>query len=120
MAFYGEAELHALTSTVLDQVGAAADAERSSHQALALLPAQFRRNRAHALIRLALAQLHQGEPELATTTAADMLDLMREDPLPGRLRGLLGEFHRSLLTLSPNGTAAQEWADRYRAEWSRA
>ncbi|MFJ1756488.1 XRE family transcriptional regulator [Kitasatospora sp. NPDC088134] len=119
MAFYGEAELHALTSTVLDRVGSPADAERSSHRALALLGGQFRRNRAHALIRLALAQLHQGEAELATATAADMLDLMRGNPLPGRLRSLLGEFHRHLLTLSPDGTAAQEWADRYRAEWSR-
>ncbi|MFF4344296.1 XRE family transcriptional regulator [Kitasatospora sp. NPDC001540] len=119
MAFYDWGELHALSSIVLDRIGSPAEAERSSHQALALVPAQFRRNRAHAMIRLALTQLHQDEPELAAATAGAMLDLMRGDALPGRLRSLLGDFHRSLLALSPGGAAAREWADRYRAEWSR-
>ncbi|MEU6972088.1 XRE family transcriptional regulator [Kitasatospora aureofaciens] len=118
-AFYGPAELQALTSIVQDHLGDAASAEGASHQALALLPAQFRRNRGLATARLALAQLHQREMELAVHTASAAFDVMAGAPIPGRMRTLLGDFHRELLTLSTNAPAAQEWADRYRAEWSR-
>nr|WP_167544120.1 XRE family transcriptional regulator [Kitasatospora sp. SID7827] len=118
-AFYGAAELQALTSIVQDRLGDAVSAESASHQALALLPAQFRRNRALATARLALTQLHQDEVDLAVHTASSVFDVMAGDPLPGRMRTLLGDFHRELLTLSTNAPAAQEWGDRYRAEWSR-
>ncbi|MFC8450250.1 XRE family transcriptional regulator [Kitasatospora sp. NPDC057223] len=118
-AFYGPAELHALTAVVRDRLGDSDQAEGSSHQALAMLPPQFRRNRALATGRLALAQLHQGDLELSTSTAASIFDLMASGSIPGRMRTLLGDFHRDLLTLSSNAPAAREWGDRYRTEWSR-
>ncbi len=118
VAFYGPAELNALASIVHDRLGAPVEAEAASHQALAALPQQYRRNRAMATARLALAQLHQGEIDRACATTADMFALMAGHPLPGRLRVVLGDFHRDLLTLAPSALVAREWGDRYRSEWS--
>lgn len=39
-------------------------------------------------------------------------------PLPGRMRSLLGDFYRDLLTLAPSTATARAWGDRYRTEWS--
>lgn len=119
IAFYGPAELFALTAIVRDRLGDAADAEAASFRALAVLPETFRRNRALATARLSLAQLHQGDIEQATATTAKVFDEMRGAPLPGRMRSLLGEFHRDLITLAPGSAIAMDWADRYRTEWSR-
>jgi hypothetical protein len=118
-AFYGAAELTAITAIVRDRIGDSADAEAASHQALASIPEQFRRNRALATARLALAQLHQRDIDQACTTASNAFELMSGSPLPGRMRFLLGDFHRDLITLAPTAAIAQEWADRYRSEWRR-
>ncbi|MEU6227201.1 hypothetical protein [Streptomyces sp. NPDC047042] len=48
VAFYGPAELTAMTSIVRDRIGDSAQAEAASHKALASIPKQFRRNRALA------------------------------------------------------------------------
>ncbi|MEU6708626.1 helix-turn-helix domain-containing protein [Streptomyces wuyuanensis] len=119
MAFYGPAELYALGAIVRDRLGFAAEAEASSYRALAVLPEQFRRNRALATARLALAQLHQGEAEQACDTAASVFQLMAGASLPGRMRSLMGDFYRDLLTLAPDATVAREWGNRYRDQWSR-
>ncbi|MFM9633273.1 MULTISPECIES: XRE family transcriptional regulator [Streptomyces] len=118
-AFYGVAELTAITAIVRDRIGDSAEAEAASHQALASIPEQFRRNRALATARLALAQLHQRDIDQACTTASHAFELMSGSPLPGRMRFLLGDFHRDLITLAPTAAIAQEWADRYRSEWRR-
>lgn len=120
IAFYGPAELHALTAIVRDRLGDAAEAEAASHRALSVLPDPFRRNRALATARLALAQLHQGDLDQACETTDTAFQLMRGAPLPGRMRTLLGDFHRDLFTLAPSATAALDWADRYRTEWSHS
>lgn len=120
IAFYGPAELHALTAIVRDRLGDAAEAEAASHRALSVLPHPFRRNRALATSRLALAQLHQGDVDQACETTEAAFRLMSGAPLPGRMRTLLGDFHRDLFTLAPSATAAHDWADRYRTEWSRS
>ncbi|MFJ6352810.1 hypothetical protein ACIQKB_25600 [Streptomyces sp. NPDC092046] len=39
--------------------------------------------------------------------------------LPGRMRSLLGDFHSDLIRPAPGSATAPDWADRYRAEWSR-
>ena len=70
------------------------------------------------MVRLALAQLHQGDADQACDTTGDVFELMAGDPFPGRLRTMLGDFHRDLLTLAPSATMAKEWGDRYRTEWS--
>ncbi|MEV5985998.1 hypothetical protein AB0L85_13360 [Streptomyces sp. NPDC052051] len=120
VAFYGPAELHALTGIVHSRLGQPAEAEAASHRALAALPAAYQRNRAMTTVDLALAQLHQGDAEQACATTEAAFTLMSGSPLPGRLRVLLGDFYRALLTLAPSTTVAREWADRYRSEWSPA
>lgn len=120
MAFYGPAELNAMTAIVRDHIGDAAESEAASHQALSSIPSQFRRNRALATTRLALAQLHQRDVDQACYTAASVFGLMSGNPLPGRMRSLLGDYYRDLITLAPNALVTREWGDRYRLEWSRA
>lgn len=119
-AFYGPGELLALTAIVRDEVGEPVEAEAASHQALADIPQHFRRNRALATARLAMTQLHQHDVDQACATASTVFDLMDGHPIPGRMRSLLGDYYRDLISLAPEATVAREWGDRYRTEWSRA
>jgi tetratricopeptide (TPR) repeat protein len=119
-AFYGQSELDHLAAVVHYNSGSHTLAEAMAHRALARIPTAFRRNRALATAQLALAQLHQGEPEQATTTAADVFAIMDGGTLPGRMRTLIGDFHRGLFVLAPSASYARDWADRMRIEWSRA
>ncbi|MGW4288635.1 hypothetical protein ACWEIK_17065 [Streptomyces sp. NPDC004673] len=119
MAFFGPAELTAMRAIVLDRIGDSADAEAASHRALSSIPEQFRRNRALATTRLALAQLHQRDIDQACATASNVFELMAGSPIPGRMRSLLGDYYRDLITLAPRAAVAREWGDRYRTEWSR-
>ncbi|MER7582207.1 XRE family transcriptional regulator [Kitasatospora sp. NPDC097691] len=114
--FYGQAELFALSAVVHQHLDNSPESESASHRALAGIPAQFRRNRASATARLALAQLGQGELEQATATATGVYALMGTDPLPPRLRTLLGDFHRGLITLAPTSAVTREWTDRVHAQ----
>jgi tetratricopeptide (TPR) repeat protein len=120
MVFYGPAELHAMTAIVRDDVGDPVESEAASHMALNQIPAQLRRNRALATAQLALGQLHQRDIEQACATAETVFDLMAGNSLPGRMRSLIGDFYRDLLTMAPDAAVAREWGDRYRLEWSRA
>lgn len=120
VAFYGPAELLAITAIVRDEIGDASGAEAASHRALAAIPRQFRRNRALATLQLALTRLHQRDVDQACGTAERVFALMAGDPLPGRMRSCLGDFLRDLITLAPDSTTAREWEDRYRSEWSQA
>ncbi|AQS68557.1 hypothetical protein B1H29_17905 [Streptomyces pactum] len=119
IAFYGPAELMAMTAIVRDRIGDAAESEAASHKALDAIPKEFRRNRALATARLALAQLHQRDVDQACTTASTVFTLMSGHPIPGRMRSLLGDYYRDLITLAPDASIAREWGDRYRSEWSR-
>lgn len=119
-AFYGPAELTAITAIVRDRIGDSADAEAASHKALGSIPKQFRRNRALATTRLALAQLHQRDIDQGCATASSAFTLMSGSPIPGRMRLLLGDFYRDLITLAPDAAVAREWGDHFRTEWSRA
>ncbi|GAA3010974.1 hypothetical protein Sfulv_31790 [Streptomyces fulvorobeus] len=118
-AFYGPAELNHLAAIILNHNGEPAEAEAMAHRALAKMPAEFQRNRALATCQLGLAQLRQGEPQQATATAATVFTIMEGAPLPGRMRTLIGDFHRDLFRLAPSTTYARDWADRMRDEWSR-
>lgn len=120
VAFYGAAELTAITAIVRDRIGDPAGSEAASHKALGGIPKQFRRNRALAATRLALAQLHQRDIDQACATASTAFELMSGSPMPGRMRSLLGDFYRDLITLAPDASVGREWGDRYRSEWSRA
>ncbi|MFI5756423.1 XRE family transcriptional regulator [Streptomyces sp. NPDC051569] len=120
VAFYGPAELLAITAIVRDDIGDSAGAEAASHRALAAIPQQYRRNRALATLQLALTQLHQRDVDQACATAEQVFALMTGNPLPGRMRSYLGDFYRDLTTLAPDSGTAREWEDRYRSEWSQA
>ncbi|MFI8346924.1 hypothetical protein [Streptomyces sp. NPDC085596] len=120
LAFYGPAELLAITAIVRSRIGDAAEAEAASHRALAAIPQQYRRNRALATLQLALAQLHQRDIDQACATADQVFVLMHGNALPGRMRSHLGDFYRDLTTLAPDSSTAREWKDRYRSEWSHA
>lgn len=119
VTFYGPAELNAITAIVRDKTGDAPQAEAASHRALASIAPEFRRNRALATARLALAQLHQREVDQACATASTVFVMMSGAPIPGRMRSLLGDYYRDLITLAPDAAVAREWGDRYRTEWSR-
>ncbi|MCC3766883.1 helix-turn-helix transcriptional regulator [Streptomyces sp. UNOC14_S4] len=118
--FYSLSELAAITAIVRDQIGDSAAAEAASHRALSSIPDQFHRNRALATVRLALAQLHQGDIDQACTTASSVFVLMADYPIPGRIRSRLGDFYRDLITIAPATRIAQDWGDRFRSEWSRS
>ncbi|MCY0942419.1 helix-turn-helix transcriptional regulator [Streptomyces sp. H34-AA3] len=118
IGFYGPAELAALTAIVHDLLDEPARAEAASYRALAALPAEYRRNRAMTMVRLAHAQLRQGDVGQACATTGDAFELMASGPLPGRMRTQLGDFQRDLFTLAPTDRTAREWADRYRTQWS--
>lgn len=118
-SFYGPAELRAMAAVTHQLLGEPEQAEAASHQALATIPAEFRRNRALATGRLAIAQVRQAEAEQACVSAHRVFDLMAGDPLPARMRVILGDFHRSLLTVAPNAPETLEWTHRARLEWSR-
>ncbi|MBX7554954.1 hypothetical protein ABZX95_41415 [Streptomyces sp. NPDC004232] len=47
-----------------------------------------------------------------------VLQIMDGDPLPGRVRQLLGDFQRDLIARAPSAHVAHAWTDRYRSEWS--
>ncbi|MCH6163134.1 XRE family transcriptional regulator [Streptomyces marispadix] len=119
IAFYGRAELLAISAIVHDRLGDPVHAEAASHQALAAIPRQFRRNRALATVQLALTQVHQRDVEQACETAGDVFALMEGDSIPGRMRSLLGDFQRDLIATAPKASATRDWIDRYRSEWSR-
>jgi hypothetical protein len=120
VAFYGPAELLAITAIVRDEIGDAVGAEAASHRALAAIPQQYRRNRALATLQLALTQLHQRDVNQGCATAEKVFVLMHGNTLPGRMRSYLGDFYRDLTTLAPDSSTAREWKDRYRSEWSQA
>ncbi|QWB23856.1 MULTISPECIES: helix-turn-helix transcriptional regulator [Streptomyces] len=119
-AFYGQAELDHLAAIVQFNSGRHPHAEALAHRALTRIPSAFRRNRALATAQLALAQLHQGEAEQATASATDVFTIMGGGQLPGRMRTLIGDFHRGLFVMAPSASYARDWADRMRTEWSRA
>lgn len=120
VSFYGAAELMAMTAIARDRIGDSDEAEAASHKALGGIPKHFKRNRALATARLALCQVHQRDIDQGCTSASEVFELMSGNPLPGRMRSLLGDFYRDLITLAPDASVAREWGDRYRSEWSRA
>lgn len=116
--FYGHAELHHLTAAVHEELGMPAEAEAAAHRGLALIPDAFRRNRALITVRLAVAQLRQGDVDLATTSASSVFDIMAGTPIPGRMRTSLGDFHRDLVVRAAGTRQAQEWTERHHSKWS--
>ncbi|WP_328913244.1 MULTISPECIES: XRE family transcriptional regulator [unclassified Streptomyces] len=117
VAFFGPGELYSVVASTQQHLSRPAEAEAASYRALTALPEQFRRNRASVTARLAISLVHQGEIEQGCAKAEEVFQLMDGHPLPGRLRSLIGDFYRDLLTMAPDTNAAHEWGDRFRTEW---
>jgi hypothetical protein len=117
VSFFGPGELYSVVASTQQDLSRPADAEAASYRALAAVPDQFRRNRASVTARLAISLVQQGEIEQGCARAEEVFRLMDGHPLPGRLRSLIGDFHRDLLTRAPDSKDAHDWADRFRTEW---
>lgn len=52
-------------------------------------------------------RLHQREIEQFCATTSTVFDLMAGHPLPGRMRSLLGDYYRDLITLAPGAGIAR-------------
>jgi tetratricopeptide (TPR) repeat protein len=113
----GQVEVHA--AEIYEHFQKPEEAESAAFRALSMTPSSFRRNRASISLYLAKAQLSQGEVEQACLSAHQTVDLMEGDPLPGRMRTRLGEFHRSLIAASIRTPESDEWVQRATLEWSR-
>lgn len=118
VSFFGPGELYSVVASTQQDLFRPAEAEAASYRALAILPDQFRRNRASVTARLAISLVQQGEIEQGCARAEEVFRLMDGNPLRGRLRSLIGDFHRDLLTRAPDSRAANDWADRFRTEWT--
>lgn len=117
VSFFGPGELYSVRASTQQDLSRPAEAEAAAYRALAFLPEQFRRNRASVTARLAIALVQQREIEQGCARAEEVFGLMEGHPLPGRLRSLIGDFHRDLLTMAPDSRAANDWADCFRTEW---
>lgn len=117
--FFGVGQVECIASIVHQQLGEPQQAEAAAYRALAATPAEHRRNRSQITMYLASSQLAQGEVELACRSGHQAIDLMQGDPLPGRMKTLLGDFHRSLIRCQVASPAVTEWTERARAQWSR-
>ncbi|PGH46940.1 hypothetical protein CRI70_31330 [Streptomyces sp. Ru87] len=113
LAFYDRAELEGLSGLVLSRIGAYEQAEAHWHRTLSRLRPEYRRNRAYYSALLALAQLRQGEAELACTTAGSVLPAHSGDSLAGRTAKLLAQFDCELTAAAGGTRCAAEWAERY-------
>jgi tetratricopeptide (TPR) repeat protein len=108
--FYDAAELHGLGALALTHLGRPEEAERNAHYAIAHLKPDLVRNRAYYTAVLGLAQLRQGELELALST----IDPLFTDQLPGsaRVRLLLRTFRREAAVAG--SAAARGWLEQTR------
>lgn len=105
--FYDEAELAGLTASAHLHLGMSGEAEYHYHKALSLVRPELKRNRSVMTVRLAIAQLWQGEPELACAT----VDGLKPAGLPvtARTEQELTIFRRVLADSgSPHG---REWLE---------
>lgn len=105
MHFFDIAELNGLSAIAYLRLGRPDKAEFHAHYTLARLKPDLLRNRAYYTAQLAIAQLRQGELELACATADKLLT--RELPSSARVRDLLKTFRSEA---SATGSArARAW-----------
>lgn len=86
--FYDAAEFNALAANVHLRLGRPQAAEYHFHRTLSLIRPELKRNRSHYTAKLAIAQLRQGEPELACATAERLVH--GELPTSARFGEILG------------------------------
>ncbi len=105
--FYDEAELHGLAALIFVRLGRHAQGESFAHHALAHLKPDLVRVRGYYTAVLGLAQLRQGEVELACSTVNPLV----AQGLPGsdRVRGVLRAFRAE--AAATGSVRARQWAE---------
>ncbi|WP_274559271.1 hypothetical protein [Streptomyces spiramyceticus] len=106
MGFYDQAELDGLSAIANLHIGRYAEAEACTHRALAQLRPELRRNRTYYTAQLALAQLLQGDVELACTTAQSA----HEDSA-GRSANILKKFDLLIHRIAPDARETRSWTE---------
>ncbi|MER5933937.1 hypothetical protein [Streptomyces sp. NPDC002054] len=109
LAFYDQAELDSLALSAYLALGDWATAEAHGHRCLAALRPHMLRSKAITTVRLARAQLEQGEPEAAVGTATQVAaDAAAHHP---RVAGMLTLFGRRLAETAPAGPHTTAWRE---------
>jgi tetratricopeptide (TPR) repeat protein len=108
------AELETLALAAHLRLGNFERAETHAHQSLTLLRPEMQRDRAINTVRLAAAQLGQGEIELAVATVMRVpSDVATQH---ARVTRMLQEFGAALRATAPGSTAVQTWTE-HAAVW---
>ncbi|MFD8378556.1 hypothetical protein ACFV2X_08440 [Streptomyces sp. NPDC059679] len=111
MDFYTRSELDGLTGITHLWLGQPERAEYHLHRSLAALRPDQHRNRAFYAVNVAFAQLGQGDPEQACTTAAGVI-APPGSTSAGRIPHLLDSFTAKLNTAAPGARITREWNAR--------
>ncbi|MYS58754.1 MULTISPECIES: helix-turn-helix domain-containing protein [Streptomycetaceae] len=114
MAFYDLAELNGISAVCMLAVGRHEEAEYHAHQSLARIRPSFVRNRAVYTVRMATAQLRQGDVERAIATIGEAEIVAETAHGSARLRTLIGDFQRELISRAPDAAVTRDYIDRMR------
>jgi len=114
LAFYDQAELDSLALSAHLSLGDYSNAEYHAHRCLSGLRPHMVRSFAITTTRLAHAQLAQGAPETATTTA--MKVPAEAATQHARVTRMLQEFGAALRATAPGTTTVQTWTE-HAATW---
>ncbi|MFJ3673569.1 XRE family transcriptional regulator [Streptomyces sp. NPDC090106] len=117
LAFYDQAELDSLALSAHLALGDYSTAEYHAHRCLSALRPHMIRSRAITTTRLAHAQLAQGAPDTATTTA--MKVPAEAATQHARVTRMLQEFGAALRATAPGSPTAQTWTE-HTATWRMA
>lgn len=111
------AELETLALAAHLRLGNFEQAEAHAHRSLTLLRPQMQRDRAINTVRLAHAQLAQGDADAATATAMKVpADVATQH---ARVSRMLQEFGAALRATAPGSPTAQTWTE-HAAAWRTA
>lgn len=119
MNFFDRAEMVGLRALIDLDLGRYEQAESHLHHALSLIRPELQRNRAYYTCKLALAQLGQGEIDLACETAASVPGISRQAAVSGRVGKLLNGFGGKLLAVAPDASATRAWLESRRSQEGR-
>jgi hypothetical protein len=106
-AFYGQSELDSLALAAYLALGDWCEAEAHAHRSLSALRPHMHRSRAIATARLACAQLGQGDPEPAVSTAMSIPEPAIRHP---RVSGMLNGFGDRLRMRAPHSPHTRTWS----------
>ena len=113
-AFYDQAELDSLALAAHLAAGDWEDAEAHAHRSMALRRSAMQRSHAITTVRLAHAQLGQGDFEPAAATATSVPTEVSTHP---RVTGMLTAFGTKLAAVAAGSSPALTWTEYAHATW---